>query len=77
VTLDDDVGEKLRRVARASGRPFREVVNEALQVGLQVLDAWRGSRPLVVEARDMGLREGLSLDNIGDLLEDTESCAHR
>lgn len=34
LTLDDDLAVLLRRKARESGRPFRDVVNDALRAGL-------------------------------------------
>jgi hypothetical protein len=77
LTLEEDVAHKLRQAARRSGRSFKEVVNEALRVGLQVQSAPGPDRQFVVEAHDMGLREGLSLDNIADLLEDAEGPSHR
>jgi hypothetical protein len=35
VTLDDDVDAMLRAEIRRTGRPFKEVVNEALRVELE------------------------------------------
>lgn len=78
LTLDDDVAAKLRSRARRTGRPFREVVNEALRVGLDETTTRRTPSPFVVEARDLGaLRPGLNLDNIGDLLDQVEGPHHR
>jgi len=61
---------------RASGRSFKEVVNEALRIGLQARNAPRQDRRFVVEAQDMGLREGRSLSKIADLLEEVEDPDH-
>jgi hypothetical protein len=78
LTLDDDVAAKLCAQARSSGKPFREVVNEALRRGLAV-GRPVGKRPaFVVPARDLGdLRPGLTLDNVGALLEEAEGPLHR
>ena len=35
LTLDDDLAMMLRQEADASGRPFRDVVNEAIRRGLE------------------------------------------
>lgn len=35
LTLDDDLAVMLKQEAEASGRPFRDVVNEALRRGLE------------------------------------------
>ncbi len=78
LTLDDDVAAKLKRLARRSGRAFREVVNDTLRRGL-LADAPGARRsPFTVRARDLGpIRPGLSLDNVGDLLERVEGPLHR
>lgn len=78
LTLDDDVADKLKRLARRSGRAFREVVNETLRRGLLADAAGTRRAPFTVRVRDLGaLRPGLSLDNIGDLLERVEGPLHR
>lgn len=77
LTLDDDVESKLRSEARRTGRAFKEVVNEALRSSLQ-RRTHRPSTPFKVQPRDLGgLKPGLSLDNIGELLEQLEGPAHR
>jgi plasmid stability protein len=77
LTLDEDVAHKLREAARRSGRSFKDVVNEALRIGLHQHQTERSPRKFVVQPRDLGLRDGLSLDNIGDLLEEIEGPSHR
>jgi predicted transcriptional regulator len=78
LTLDEDVAAKLRAEARKTDRTFRETVNEALRRGLAAPRAAAVRRRFTVEARDLGeLRAGLSLDNLGDLLERVEGPLHR
>ena len=79
LTLDDDVAERLKAEARRSDKPFRTVVNEFLRLGLSSRPKGRPQEPpFVVRARDLGaLRPGLSLDNIGDLLDAGEGPLHR
>ncbi len=78
LTLDPDVAAKLRSRARRTGRPFKEVVNDALRSGLQAdADQTRRS-PFAVETRDLGrLALGLNIDNVGELLEWLEGPLHR
>ncbi|CAN5825126.1 ribbon-helix-helix domain-containing protein [soil metagenome] len=77
LTLDDDVAAKLRAAARRSGRPFREVVNDTLRRGLMTDRPGKRS-PFRVRTRSLGgLRPGLSLDNISDLLDQVEGPLHR
>lgn len=79
LTLDDDVAAKLQAQARRSRTSFRDVVNEALRRGLATTERSSRDRPkFVVNARDLGdLKPGLSLDNIGDLIEQLEGPLHR
>jgi hypothetical protein len=78
LTLDDDVAAKLASLARRSGRPFRAVVNETLRRGLVQGSAKTPREPFRVRVRDLGqLRPGLSLDNIGELLDRVEGPLHR
>ena len=75
LTLDDDVAARLQREARRSGRAFRAVVNEALRVGLEA-SLERATDQFRVEPWSSGgLRDGLSLDSISQLLEQVEGPA--
>ena len=70
VTLDEDVAAKLRAEARRTGKPFKTLLNECLRTAL----AAGRNRPRVatfrIEARDLGgLRAGVSLDNVAELLD--------
>ena len=78
LTLDDDIAAKLKAESRRSGRPFREVVNEALRRGLMARRPAGKREPFVVKARDLGqLRPGLSLNSVAQLLEQVEGPLHR
>jgi hypothetical protein len=78
LTLDPDVAAKLKSQSKKSGRPFREVVNEALRRGLEKPRSSGPRQRFVVQTRDLGdLAPGLNLDNIGDLLEQAEGPHHR
>ena len=76
LTLDDDVAAQLRDAARKTGKPFRQVVNEALRTGLNASQPSKRKK-FVVRARPMGLAPGLSYENIGELLEQIEGPYHR
>jgi predicted transcriptional regulator len=75
LTLDDDLAARLKALARKRGESFRDVVNEAIRRGLEA----KAPRPQVfrVQARDLGLRPGLQLDNVTELLEQIDGPAHR
>jgi hypothetical protein len=72
LTLDEDVAAKLKAETRKSGKPFKQVVNETLREGLTKPRARTKLPPFKVKARNLGLRPGLSYDNIGLLLEQIE-----
>ncbi|MGE0493892.1 MAG: CopG family transcriptional regulator [Vulcanimicrobiota bacterium] len=75
LTLDDDVALQLEREARESGLSFKEVVNRAIRAGLS--RRVRQQKPFIVQARPLGLRPGLSYDDIEELLEVGEGADHR
>jgi hypothetical protein len=78
LTLDDDVAAKLRAEARRSGRPFRDIVNEASRHGLASRRAGALREPFKLVARDLGeLRPGLSLDDVAALLDEAEGPLRR
>jgi hypothetical protein len=74
LTLDPDVADRLRALARERGLPFKQVVNAVLRRGLR----HDGDPPQVfrVEARPLGLLPGLDIDRALGLaagLEDEET----
>jgi hypothetical protein len=78
LTLDDDVAAKLKAEQSRAGLPFKEVVNETLRRGLASRRAAARRQPFRITARDLGaLRPGLSLDNVGELIEQTEGPLHK
>ena len=68
ITLDDDLLDRARESARKLRKPFRAIVNEALRAGLERIGGASSRRPYRTVPHDMGLREGLSLDNVQELL---------
>lgn len=72
LTLDDDVAEWVRKIASDRGLPMKQVVNAALRVGLRDLNKPRRLKPYRQKTYRMGLRPGLSLDNIQELLSQIE-----
>jgi hypothetical protein len=75
LTLEDDVVASIRRTASTTGKPIKVVVNEALRVGL--------SRPhdekkrFRVQARALGVRPEIDLDDVEGLLDSIEGPDRR
>jgi hypothetical protein len=78
LTLDDDVAAKLKAESRRAGRPFREIVNETLRRGLASRRVTAPRETFKLQTRDLGgLKPGLSLDRIAELIEHVEGSLHR
>ena len=72
LTLDPDVAAKARKGAAKLGRPFKEVINAALRIGLDQVLKPPTTKPYRTKPRPLGLRRGFSYDNIADLLAQAE-----
>ncbi len=77
LTLDDDLAARLKAEVRRSGNSFKQVVNEVLRRGIDSPPPAAPARPFPILVRDLGLRPGLSLDNIGELLEQIEGPLYK
>lgn len=76
LTLDPDVAAKAKKGAAKLGKPFKQIINTALRIGLdEVLEP--KSKPYRMKGRPLGLRPGFSYDNIGELLAQLEGEEHR
>jgi hypothetical protein len=77
LTLDPDVAAKARKSAAKLHKPFKQIINTALRIGLdEVLKPPRTKR-YRTKPRPLGLRPGLSYDNISELLARAEGEDHR
>ena len=77
LTLDEDVYRKLESETRRTGRSFKEVVNEHLRKSLAAAKPASKRTPFRVNARSMGLRPGIDLSNIEQLLDELDGPARR
>ena len=73
LTLDPDVAADLKRRARRSGKPFRQVLNDAVRAGLHSQDA-PATRPYrLTPVSTGGVLPGIDLDRalrLADALDD-------
>jgi hypothetical protein len=77
LTLDPDVAAKARKSAAKLHKPFKQIINTALRIGLdEVLKPPRTKR-YRTKPRPLGLRPGLSYDNTSELLARAEGEDHR
>ena len=77
LTLDDDVAAKLQTEARRSGQSFKETVNRLLRLALNSRREQGKIKPFKVRAKAMGLRPGICLDNIEELLDQLDGPMRR
>jgi hypothetical protein len=68
LTLDPETAEQVKSIARSSGRPLEQVINEALRLGLEQMSKPAAAKPYRTNARDLQLREGFRLGNVQELL---------
>ena len=72
LTLNPDVAAKAKRGAAKLRKPFKDVINAALRAGLDQVLAPPAAKPYRTQPRPLGLREGFSYDDIGELLARAE-----
>lgn len=77
LTLDPDVAARAKKGAATLKKPFRDVINEALRVGLDTVLQPPAAKPYRTRARPLGLRTGFSYDNISELLARAEGEDHQ
>jgi hypothetical protein len=77
LTLDPDVAAKAKEGAAKLGKPFKEVINAALRLGLEQVLRPPISKPYRTHARPLGQRRGLNYDNISELLARAEGEDYR
>jgi len=68
----------LQEESRRAGGPFKEIVNETLRAGLSTRRAAGKRQAFRITPRELGeVKPGLSLDNIGELIEQAQGPVHR
>lgn len=77
LTLDPDVAAKAKKSAAKLHKPFKEIINTALRIGLDQVLKPVAPRPYRTKGRPLGLRPGLSYDNIAELLARVEGEDYR
>lgn len=76
LTLDPDVASAARKSASKLGRPFKEVINAALRLGLEQMLRPPEAKPYRTIPTPMGLRAGFSYDDVSELIARIEGEDH-
>jgi hypothetical protein len=78
VTLDEDVLNRVRDESKASGRSFKETLNELVRDGLAAKrELQQKKREFRIDPIHAGLRQDLNYDCTEALLEAIEGPFHR
>jgi hypothetical protein len=72
LTLDEDVAVLLREEAERSRRPFKEVVNQAIRLGLRTGSGHAGRRH-AARTYPMEFRAGIDQDKLNQLVDELET----
>jgi hypothetical protein len=76
LTIDDRIAEALKETAHRTGKPFKAVVNETLQLGLMARRQLPKSKPYRLTPVSLGgVLPGVNLDKalaLADAIEDEE-----
>jgi hypothetical protein len=73
LTLDDDVAEKLRRLAQQRRVPFKRVVNELLRRALSGQDRRRRTEPFRMDTFRSAFRAGVDPGKLNQLSDELEA----
>lgn len=76
LTLDPDVASKARKGAARLHKPFKEVINAALRIGLDAILTPAPAKPYRTNPRPLGLRQGFNYDNVSELIAAAEGEEH-
>ncbi len=73
LTIDDDVGQALKKLGRTSGRSFRAIVNETLRRGLGSSGRASARKSRVrIHARAGGFAPGIDALKLNRLVDDLD-----
>ena len=75
ITIDDHLLRELKASAKKQGVPFKQVVNQALAVGLKQIQMPRRKRRYKCKTHAMGMKQEYDIDkslNLAAVLEDEE-----
>lgn len=75
LTIDDQLARSLKEAAHRSGRPFKQLVNEALRKGLHAMEHPEAHRYRLSPASLGGVRPDLNLDKALSLADGLEDAA--
>lgn len=74
LTIDADVAKRIEQERRRSQRSLKEIINDALRVGLSIgAAAPSATRPFRVDAKRLGFRPGVDPERLNQLLDSLDA----
>lgn len=73
LTLDDDVAQVLREEAERTGLPFKQVVNQAIRLGLRARTTPEDRQPFRTRPHAFRFKAGIDQDKLGQLVDELEA----
>jgi len=70
LTLEADVAKQLELEVKKQGRSLKDVVNQALRIGLGVTDKPVRPKRFIVKPHASGFRPGVDLDRLNQLVDE-------
>ncbi len=72
LTIQDDLIVQAKKRAISRHENFKDVINDAIRLGLEKMNESSRARPYKTKPQDMTLKAGFSYDNIAELLAQAE-----
>ncbi len=77
LTLDPDVATRVRQEVRRTGKALKAIINDALRRGLGMGPTPVRAPRFRVEAHPLGVRPGVDLDRMNQLVDQLEASRAR
>lgn len=75
LTMSEQTDQRLRRIARDQKRSYKDVVNDALALGLDQMEVREATPSYQVDAFDAGLASGIDRQKLNQLVDELEADA--
>ena len=73
LTLEPDIADRVSREMRRTGKGMKELVNEALRVGLGLAGKQALPKPFEVRPHAFDFKPGIDLDRMNQLVDELEA----
>ncbi|RQV97148.1 DUF2191 domain-containing protein [bacterium] len=73
LTIDDNIDSRLRNSAKKLKITYKEIINKALEKGLERLEVTDAGMPYTVQADDYGLKPGIDSAKLNQLYDEFEA----